>query len=213
MGLLALSQFRTELGSILGNRSGITDERLDTWINLGYEELAGTVEFEELDSIIVIGDYTNRFDIPELVRFVKGLTTGQGLLQWVPQTEFMRIADNVPGDLLEYWTRIGNEIFLTPPVAATEEISVLAYMIPTPLVLATDKTVLPAGWDWPVLAFAISSAFMLLGDAEEGTAWYNRAVSFVQSRVKEENRRLIRPGLGATLPPDIRTASAVQAGA
>jgi len=49
MGILTLANYRTEVQSALGDR-GIGNTRLDQWINFGYLDLAGSVDFAVLDS-------------------------------------------------------------------------------------------------------------------------------------------------------------------
>jgi hypothetical protein len=204
MGLLTLAQLRAEVSAILGTRSGLANARIDQWINFGYQDVVSSVEFDELTSLEALNPSGFTAPVPDGALVVSAVRSGTRLLTWLPQTEWIRNAPDATGET-KHWTRIGNTIYFSPVTGTlASNLEALVIKSVTPLTTDGSTTEIPESWDLAVLMLAISFGFSALDELEAGTVWYNRALAYMQGRAIEEKRKLIRPGLGATVRPDLR---------
>lgn len=203
MGFMTLDNFRTDLQSALGDR-GIVNERLDRWINFGYLDICGSIDFEVLDeedTTQSISTGANTANVPAgalIVKLVKD-TTNDNLLGWIPKPEFHRLSASATGAPTK-WTRHKNQIFVHPKPTATTAIRIIYKKPPTRLINATDVTVLPDVWDAAVFMLAVSYGMLALGEEQRAGVWLQRVVHYIQTRMTEERMHSGESGLGLSLP-------------
>lgn len=206
MGLLTLSDYRTDLQTALGDK-GIVDSRLDRWINAAYLDLAGSVNFEILDADATVPTVASTASVTapadslviELVRD----TTSDRLLAWIPKAEYFARSAATEGEPLN-WTRHGDDIYLHPIPDA-----IYSLFIPykkSPDILATDAatSIFPAIWDHAIFLLSVHHATLVLGDEQRAAAWLSRAIVYIQSRMTEDDLHSGAPGLGASLPNGLK---------
>lgn len=200
MAYMLLSDFRTEVQSAIGDR-GFTNSRLDRWINFGYLDLAGAIDFEELTDTAafagVIGQ--NNYPVPADARIVQLVIneTDQRLLQFVDKSEFFRLERTVNAPPLK-WTRVNDEILLNPTPDATDSFTIVYKKDPTRLINAADLIVLPDTWDAAVTILGTYHGLLAVGEEQRATQWFARAVNYIQSRITQEETFIRTPGLGLT---------------
>jgi len=202
MGVLTLADFRTEIQSSTGNR-GIDNARLDRWINFGYLDLAGAIKFASLDDKIVIPTVASQANYaitgsPLLIRFVVDATSNL-LLGWHTPVEYFRVKDAVTGTAAK-WTREKDEIFIHPVPAGVVSLEVYVKEEPVLLIATGDVTVLPATWDNAIFLLSTHHALLALGEEQRAAAWFNRAITYIQSRISEDQLEANNLGTGMTLP-------------
>lgn len=204
MGLMTLADFRGELSAVTGGRANIGDPRIDLWINFGYFDVTGAVEFDELEDELEVTTTSSvdSVNLPSTVRSVYGVRGPSGLLQWVTKHEWMRLFGAASAEPTK-WTRIGNEIKLSPTPNALYSLIAFTKVDADKLEADTDVTVLPRTWDMAVHYLAVSHAYYAMEEVATGANWLNRAIAYIQTRASEENRQLIEPGLGGTLAPSL----------
>jgi hypothetical protein len=189
MGLLTLKQFRDNVEGNLDRSDG----RLSDWVNFGYLMVTGAVEFDEMVGLRALSFSGSVAEVPEGIRVVQSVIGPDGNIGWIPNIDFFR---SLGTDTVK-WTRIGKEIRLTHKEPG--EYSVLAKLEPTPLVADGDRTDLPSTWDLAIVMAATAHALAILGEIEKATYWEQRSHMYVQSRADEEMRKLVEPGLGASM--------------
>jgi len=200
MGLMTLADFETDLQSALGDR-GILNARLDRWINAGYYDLAGAVEFEILsnDESVNTVNATQTITAPTntlIIQYIKD-TTSDNLLGWVPKGELLRKAITPTGQPL-YWSRHKLNIILAPVPDGVYALSI--YTLEPPTVLTgTAVTLFPETWDQAVFLLAGHNALLALGDEQRSAAWLGRGITYIQSRMTEQDIQANASGLGASL--------------
>lgn len=199
MGVMALSDFREELAARVGGRADVTSPRMNRWINFGYLDVTGSVEFEELEEEQDIQLAADEYEeaIPATVRSIVGIRDADGLLQWIPKHEWQRIFGG-EGNPIK-WTRIGGFMKFTPVPQATWD-GVALFKI-EPGILSADESVtaIPQTWDLAVHYMAVSHALFAIEEEAEGTIWFNRAVAYMKTRAHEERRNMLEPALGGTI--------------
>lgn len=197
MGQLQLSEYRTEVQSALGDR-GVTDNRLDRWINFAYMELAGALDFETFDgeSSATSSSGTNSLSVPTDSMTVKAVVDDDNdtLLQWVPKHEFFRLPRSQQGTP-EKWTQHIDQVLLQPTPDSTVNYLVLYKDVPTRLSADTDTTAIPQVWDQAVYMLAVHYALMSLAEEQRASLWLQRAVQFIRTRVTEEDLEMSTPGV------------------
>ena len=202
MGYMTLDDFRTDLQSALGDR-GFENPRLDRWINHGYLDLAGSVDFEVLntDASIDTVAATQTIDTPSgamIVQLVRD-QDNDNLLGWVPKVEFFRRSASVSGKPT-HWTRHGDLIYLYPIPDDAYEMWVPYKAAPELLAATLDVSVLPDIWDLAIFYLSAHHALVALGDEQRAASWFSRAVLYIQSRMTETDLHATAAGLGASLP-------------
>lgn len=201
MGYMALSDFRTEVQSALGNRD-FSDARLDRWINFGYLDLVGAIDFEELISTtplntqIGLTSYTIPVDDVRLIQLIQD-NTNQNLLQFINKAEFYRLDLVTQGTPIK-WTRVGDLISLNPTPSAIVQLTIVYARDADRLINVGDVTVLPDTWDAAVVLLATYHGLLAIGQEQRATQWFARAVNYIQSRVTQEEAFVRTPGLGLT---------------
>lgn len=203
MGYMTLSDFRIDLQSALGDR-GLHDPRLDRFINFGYLDLCGAVDFEVLEAQDVsqstaIGN--QNLNVPAnamLVRIVRDTTVGR-LLGWIPKVEFYRRAFT-PNAAPLNWTRDGAVIKLNPTPNAVDAMLIIYKKTPVLLAATTDVSVIPDIWDPAIFLLSVHHALLALGEEQRSTTWLARAISYIQSRMTENDLHENASGLGASIP-------------
>lgn len=203
MGVLTLLQIRTEVDSSMGNKTSVLDSRLDTWVNLAYNEIASGIDFEELsddfDIPTVIGthEYTGPAN-PLAVQLVRD-ETNERLLTWVPKNEYFRLNRSQTGAVLR-WTRRGDNILVYPTPDAVVTLRALFKITPPALALDTDVTVLPPYIDNALIFLAVAYGLLATGEDARAITWANRAVNYLSSRLTNQDFSFILGGLLQTQP-------------
>lgn len=191
MGALDLSDFRGELDLIFGDRSITNEETIfNRWINFGYLEITGALDFEELeehDDTITTSASDDEYGAPTdalAIKLIKDLTNDQ-TLEWVSKPDLFRRPVGGEGEPL-YWTRHKGDIYLRPTPDGAYNLRIFYKKSPTLLSGNGDQTVLQDMWDQAIVYFSASHGFMMLGEEQRGVAWYNRGVRYSQSRMTEQ---------------------------
>ena len=201
MGILTLADFRTDLQSALGDR-GIGNARLDRWINFGYLDLAGSVDFATMDA----NTSTNTVNATQtiavatnalFIKFIKD-TTSDALLAWTPSVELFR-RNITPTAQPDSWTREGDSIYLHPVPDGVYALVQYYKKPPTVLSASGDKTVFADTWDDAVYNLAVHHALLVLNEEQRATVWLARAISYIGSRITEADYHGSSAGLGASL--------------
>lgn len=212
MGYMLLTDFRTEVQSSVGDR-GFTNARLDRWINFGYLDLAGAIDFEELTETdtfnAVIGQ--NNYPIPIDARLIQLVIndTDETLLQFIDKSEFYRLNRTAQAPPLK-WTRVEEEILLNPTPDATDSFITVYKKDPVRLLNDGDTTILPDTWDAAVTLLATYHGLLAIGQEQRATQWFARAVTYIQSRITQEEAFIRTPGLGLVYAvPQERMANAL----
>ena len=202
MGLLSLANYRTDLQSALGDR-GIANSRLDRWVNFGYLDLAGAVPFEILsndESVNTVGSVqtitapTNTL----IIQFIKD-TTSDNLLGWVPKNELLR-RSITPTGVPTVWSRHKGLIYLSPVPNGVFALLIGTTEPPAALSSTGDLSVFPDTWDPAIFMLSVHHALLALGEEQRSTAWLGRAITYIQSRLTEQDLQANAAGLGASLP-------------
>lgn len=207
MGFVTYQQFQDEVTAVVGARSDMVTNRIGKWVNFAYLDVTGAIEFEELEVLepIIIGA-DGSGNLSARARAITALSGPIGLLQWIPKHEFLRVQGQTGTP--NRWTRIGNAIRVIPSPNADTSFTGMVRIDPPDLSAPGDVTVLPNTWDVAIQYLAISHCFYAVGEDNRAVGWFNRAVAYIQTRAKEEHRRLVDPGLGGTLaPPTERLAA------
>lgn len=203
MGAMTLANFQAEIQSCVGDRGSDTT-RLTRWLNFGYLDVAGAIDFEEFNFIdtsqsTVIG--TQSVNIPAgsmVVQFVRN-TTGNSLLAWLPRVEFQR-RPITPTGTPTHWTTQGTKILLNPTPSAIVTLAIGYKKPPTLLAVDADATSLPDVWDPAIYMMAVHHALLALGEEQRASAWFNRAAGYIQSRMTQQDLIQDAAGLGASIP-------------
>lgn len=201
MGILQLSQIRTEVDSAMGNRSGIVDARLNTWINLAYTDIASGIDFEELDGEFTIPTVASQFEYtgptnPLAIQMVRDETNNR-LLTWIPKNEYFRLDRSSTGTPLR-WTRRGDDVMIWPPASGVVTLTVFYKITPTALALDTDTTILPAYVDNGLIFLATSYGLLAVNEDQRALVWLNRAINYLQSRLTNQDFSFLLGGLAKT---------------
>jgi hypothetical protein len=202
MGLMTLADFREDLQSALGER-GYANARLDRWINFGYLDLTGAVEFEVLadDEEIDTANGQNYIATPDNALIVTAVrdNDNDNILAWIPKTEYLRRLQATSGDPT-HWTRHKDTILLHPVPDAVIALGVYTIEPPAILALVSDTTVLPDTWDPAVFQLSVHHALLATADEQRAVAWLSRAIAYIGSRITESDYHGSREGLGASIP-------------
>jgi hypothetical protein len=186
MGFMTLLDFRTEIDAVLGSRVFVT-ARLTTWVNLGYYDVTGAIDFHELDIRdsfdTSVSDYD--YSLPSGMREVLALYDADAKygIREVNIAEFNRQDRSVTGPP-KTWARHGDLLYLYPTPIDVREIDVYGRIDPEPLSVDGDVTLLSGVWDAPILMFAISHGLLSLNEDARAVVWYNRGVAYMQTRVQ-----------------------------
>jgi hypothetical protein len=203
MGLLTLLQIRTEVDSSMGNRTGVLDPRLTVWINLAYNEIASGIDFKELDgefpfpTVIGQAGYAGPTN-PLVIQMVRNEVT-HNLLTWVPETEYFRL-DRSANGVPRRWTRRGVQIRLWPPPSAIQNHIAYYKVTPTPLAADGDVTILPPYIDNALIFLSVAYGFLAVEEGAKAIVWLNRAITYLSSRITNQDFSFLLGGLARTQP-------------
>ena len=214
MAYMQLTDYRTDLQSALGER-GLANSQLDRWINFAYLDLIGAVQFPELteedttQSTVAGQNYINVPTGAMLIQLVRNVTD-DAKLSWVPLTEYWRLPQTsaVPTK----WSRQKAKIMLNGVPSGIKSMQIIYIKSPTRLSGATDVIALTDTWDDAVFLLSVHHGLLALGEEQRAAAWFNRAASYITSRMTEEGLTATTPGLGLTLPFVAQKAVAEQMG-
>lgn len=203
MGVLTLLEIRTEVDSVMGNRTSVDDPRIDTWINLAYIDIASGIDFPELDGELVIPTVIGQNNYigpvnPLVVDLVRD-DTNDNLLTWVPKNEYFRLNRSTNGPV-KRWTRSAAEILLFPPPSVVVNLTAFFKVTPVILVLDGDVTILPGYVDNALILLAPAYGLLATGEDERAIVWLNRAINFLQSRLTNQDLSFLLGGLSKTQP-------------
>lgn len=204
MGLYPRSTLRAELEGIIGRNPDAANVTLNRWLDFGYLDLAGLLDFERLHNTwtlaVTAGTYEYNND-PLLAdpsrymgtRVVFNPTTRKRL-DWVP------IADFLTYDLTSQtspirWSLKGSKILVQPTGAASLEVTYKE----APAAFADDnaKTVLASIWDQVVVLLAASHGFSALNEEERSAYFLQKAQQHIQTHITEDR---IEEDAGGMLP-------------
>lgn len=211
MGLLSLLQIRTEVDASMGNRTGVLDPRLTTWINLAYNDIASGIEFKELDgettipTVVGTASYAGPAN-PLVIQMVRD-ENNQNLLTWIPEAEYFRLNRATNGQV-QRWTRRGTTIRVWPPPSAIVNLTVFYKITPTPLAADGDLTVLPPYTDNGLIFLATAYGFLAVNEEARALVWLNRAINYLGSRLTHQDFSFLLGGLAKTQPTEPQPAGA-----
>lgn len=201
MGMMQLSEFREELIAVLGTRIDIDAPRVDRWVNFGYLDVTGSVEFEELEEErdYVVNATEDSTVLEADVRSVLGVRSSLGMLQWMPRYEWLRMK-GISGVALK-WTRVGSAIKVSPASTTGITLNAIVKTESARLTDDTDTSVIPQTWDMAIHYMAVSHAFFAVDETSNGVVWFNRAVAYMKTRANDEGRKMVDPAIGGLAPP------------
>lgn len=188
MGLLTLADFRTDVGTALGGQGRPTFQ-LDRWVNQGYLDVCGAVDFDIFDDYSNIPTVNAQSYIPTpqntvIVKAIKDETNDRNL-GWIPLAEYLR-REAIAGQPTHF-TRLKDQIKLTPVPNGVFSLLVIRKMDPNTLVAENDVTAIPATWDAAVFLLAVHHAWLALNQEARAAVWLGRAVTYMQSRMTEKD--------------------------
>ncbi len=203
MGLLGLDVINTEVTSSLGTRTNLDSDRVDTWINLAYVDIASGIDFEELDGELVIPTVVsqNNYTAPVNPLAIQLLRddTNDHLLAWVPKSEFFRLDQSVIEAAPARWTRKAAELLIWPNPNKIYSLTSHFKITPT-LLTGAATTILPAYVDNALIMLGAAYGFLAVGEDNRAIVWVNRAAAFLGSRLTNQDFSFLLGGLAHTQP-------------
>lgn len=189
MGVLTLADFRTDVGTALGSQGRPTFQ-LDRWVNQGYLDVVGAVDFDVFDQYQTVPTVADTPDIAlpvgtVIVKTVKDETSDVNL-GWIPQAEYFRRKVTPTGPPTAF-TRLKDLIKLNPVPDAIYSLLVITKKDPDSLVQDNDVTAIPSTWDTAVFLLAVHHAWLTLNQEQRAAVWLGRAVTYMQSRITEKD--------------------------
>ena len=208
MGFLTLGDFQDELATMLsvkGEGPPRGNRRLDRYINMGYLELTGTMDFNALfkiQTIATVAD-TKTYTLATSLQSVRAVidTTNTYNLRRVTIENFFRLDPSNTGQP-QRWARAAGLLYLWPVPDAVYSIDVMHNVEPTVLVADGDKTVLNSVWDQAILLFAGKAASMVDGDGDKVELFLSLARTYVQSRISDAEADHASQSVGVTVALD-----------
>lgn len=203
MGVLTLLQIRTEVDALMGNRTGVLDPRIDTWINLAYTDIATGIDFEELDAELDFNTAVGTFEYtgpvnPLVIQLLRD-EANQNLLTWVPKAEYFRL-DRATNGVPRRWTRRGTQILVWPPPSAILALMALYKRTPPPLAADGDVTILPGYIDNALIFLGAGYGLLAVNEDARAVVWLNRAITYLGSRLTNQDFSFLLGGLAKTQP-------------
>lgn len=205
MGFMTLSELQDELVDMIGPRGPGEErgtKRLTRLINLGYFELIGANDFEDLFVFQTIPtaaddkDYTLNTDVIS-VRSVVDVTNSVTVRRLAIEN-FLRLDPTTTGPP-ERWARAGGLLYLWPTPDAVYSIEVGYNKEPTRLSAGTNTTVLPGAFDQAILLFAAKLGTLSDGDVEKSNAFLSAARLYVSTRIRDSGADFASPTVGITV--------------
>lgn len=192
MGVVTLLNFRTDVISALAGRVKEADDavQMNRWINAGYLEVTGAVDFPELDDVfnVATSSGVNEYAGPTDSAGWIGVydESNDTLLERVTLNQLYR-RDRSTNDTPEFWTRRGDTLILSPTPDAVINERILHKITPALLDDDSDKTAIPGTWDQAIYMLAVSNGHLSFAEENRATFWRNNAVAYIQSRFTEGN--------------------------
>lgn len=204
MAKRTLTLFRAELEAMLGNLS-LGTTKIDRWLNDAYLDLAGGVDFAALQDIDTTTTATigqANYAVPSGTLTVQAVfdEANDSALEYVTPEEYYRRRSTTNGNA-EVWTRIGDEIYLSPPPDATDAITILRKAAPTALSGANDTSAFPEIWDPVILHLAAFYGMMARNEEDRAMVFMQSAINYIQTRITEEEEYIQARGLGLAIAP------------
>lgn len=193
MGLLTLERMEDRLQKILGNR-GLTEPVLRDYVQLGYTEVVGHLEFEseKVCAHFLTTDGVSEYTLPENLLGVISVTR---LGTTAERDRRLRRADlrnfaamqrstltEVRRGAPEIWSRRRGAFLLWPTPDAEYRIDVYFYQEMPLLEEPTDTTIIPGSFDWSVICFAAYIGFAEHGEDATSDQWYQKGIIHMRSR-------------------------------
>ena len=186
MGILTLDEMRTEVGSAIGNREGILDSRIDTWLNMAYFDVASGIEFEELSEELSLPTVSAQYEytgpVAPMVILLARDDDNENLLTKVTLSEFYRLDRTDTGNLTQ-WSQRGTQILYHPTPTGVVATKIYFRATPTKLAADADVTLLAGYVDVAIILLGTHYGLMATGDDQRGITWLNRAMNYLQSRI------------------------------
>ncbi len=188
MGALTLKQFRSLVlaNPLLQGQGDIDNDLIDAWINLGYAEVTGAVEFEELTHCASLNtvDGVSEYNMP--VNFagiisIQDRTSGAKLAR-ISLRDMHRKTFDERG-YPTYYARKERGIIIWPVPDGIYSFHAYFVRDMTPLAEAGDRTVLPATWDKAVLLFAQENALRNYNMFDAADKAFMRSIQMMRSRL------------------------------
>lgn len=187
MGNYTLAQFRDRLQKTLGNK-GFTDPELDVWINAGYAEVSGAVQFEfaypSIASVNIAEGTSEGVGLDALASIESVTIDEEGIVLVRTSVENIRARqkEGRQRGKPQYYARYGNSLVVYPVADKAYTVTVVGEGDPSPLSNEDERTPFHSTWDNAVHMFAAAQAFFDLGEDERGLFWFDRAVRYAGSR-------------------------------
>lgn len=188
-GTKDLSVFRSDLDSQLGNR-GFGNTLFDQWVNESYLEITGGIRFPELLASFTVATVASTVSYAGPTDSVGWEVvydeTNDTVLERIDRHDFyrqLRSVDATP----ELWMRDQDQLFLSPTPDAVISERILHVKQPTLLAAATDKTVIPAHWDYAIELLALSRGHAHAVEEDRSAHTRNLAINYIQSRLTEKD--------------------------
>lgn len=188
MGLMRLDDFREEVVANLGDR-GLTNRRVDSWVNFAYRELCGALEFEELrfeqKTTTVPG--VRLYEFPEKFLGIVAVAdvTNKRRLERLDAADLLLKDKTITGPPT-HWGRRAKALVLWPVPDGQYELNAIFFREPDLLVNGTDTTVIPATWDTAIVLLATHYGLLALGrtemDFNAADRYFQRYIAYVRSR-------------------------------
>lgn len=192
MGVTTLLNFRTDVIAALASRITELDNsaQINRWINAGYMEVTGAVDFPELDDVFNVAtssgvdEYAGPTDSAGWVGVYD--ESNDTLLERVTLSQLYR-RDRSTNDTPEFWSRKGDTLILSPKPDTVINERIIHKKTPALLDDDADLTSIPGTWDQAIYLLAVSNGHLSFAEENRATFWRNLAVAYIQSRFTEGN--------------------------
>lgn len=199
MGQTTLAETRYRLGFVLGNVNAETS-LFDTWINAGYFEVVGAVQFDKFREVIEI-DFAAGTNYVEVDSILDGrVLSFSRLLDYSGEVELEYTNPDVfqqfkaaEGDST-LWTISGGRLRIWETPASAFTVTATAIVEPPRLSLPTDVTEIPSTWDEAIFLLSAEKALLDLGEETRAVGYANRAIAYMQSRLGDGDFNMRREG-------------------
>ncbi len=186
----ALSDFHDDVQFALGNK-GLGDTLMTRFINDAYLDVCGAVDIEDIieTGADTTADGTEAYSVPSGAIVVKNVvdTSNNYLLEFQPKSMFLGERDGTASarSKPKAWTRVDDELWLSPIPDDAYGLLILFKEVPTLLVDDTDELAIPEIWEPAVYMLAVHYGMMAQGDENRAMMWLQRAATYVQTRISD----------------------------
>lgn len=190
MGLMTLARFQAHITAnpAIQGLTGIDLELVRDWVNMGYFELIGAVEFDALKkcaSLTTVQDVRS-YKLPTRFIDLIGLQDRSSgtFITKTNLRNLQRLSSNETG-YPRFWTRKEDALVLWP--LPDDEYDMFVYYVaePLPLTASTDVTILSSTWDKAILLFALESALRENNQFDAADKVFTRVMANIKSRIKD----------------------------